>query len=85
MCVAYKTADGETRELPTQDLDRAMPIYRDFEGWKENIGAARAMADLPHAAQKYVSLIEDAAECEAMIVSVGPARDQTILRSKVFD
>ncbi len=88
VCVAYETPEGKTRELPSlvgHDLDRAKPIFEDHEPWKEDIGHARTMADLPAAAQKYVAMIEAAAECEAMIVSVGPGRDQTIVRSKVFD
>jgi adenylosuccinate synthase len=85
VCVAYETPSGETNELPTHDLDHAKPIFRDAEGWKEDIGHARAMGDLPQAARAYVAMIEQAAECDAMIVSVGPGREQTIVRRGVFE
>jgi adenylosuccinate synthase len=85
VCVAYKTPSGETPELPTHDLARAEPIYRDVEPWTENLSGARKMEDLPAAARAYVAMIEQAAGCDAMIVSVGSRRDETIVRSKVFE
>jgi adenylosuccinate synthase len=53
-------------------------------GWKEDLSRARSMSDLPEAARTYVAMIEQAAGCEAMIVSVGSRRDETIVRSHVF-
>jgi len=85
VCVAYRTPSGETSDLPVGELDRAEPIYRDCEPWSEHTGGARKMEDLPAAARKYVELIEQAAGCQAMIVSVGSRRDETILRTGVFD
>jgi adenylosuccinate synthase len=84
VCVAYKTPHGEVGELPTSDLEHATPIYEDMEPWKENLGAAKSMDDLPASARTYVKRIEEAAECEAMIVSIGSRRDETIIRSRVF-
>jgi adenylosuccinate synthase len=85
VCVAYETPRGQTSELPTYDLKHCKPIYRDVEGWAENLSAAHAMSDLPRSARDYVQMIEEAAGCEAMIVSVGSRRDETIIRSKVFE
>jgi len=88
VCVAYDTPNGRKREIDTsligRDLDRVTPVFEEHDGWTEDIGVARSMGDLPKSAQKYVAMIEDAAECEAMIVSVGPGREQTIVRSRVF-
>ena len=85
ICVAYKTPHGEVKELPTHDLEHATPIYEDVEPWKENLGGAKSIDDLPASARAYVKRIEEAAECDAMIVSVGARRDETIVRSRVFD
>jgi len=49
------------------------------------LNEAESIDDLPASARSYVKRIEDAAECEAMIVSVGARRDETIVRSRVFD
>jgi adenylosuccinate synthase len=83
-CVAYDTPRGRVSELPTSDLEHAKPIYEDVEPWKEN-GGAKSITDLPASARAYVKRIEEAAECDAMIVSVGPRRDETIVRSRVFE
>jgi len=85
VCVAYETPRGETKELPTWDLADAKPIYRDVEPWAEELSGAKTMSDLPKAAQTYVAMIEEAAGCDAMIVSVGSRRDATIIRSRVFE
>ena len=85
VCVGYESAGGrEKRELPN-DLEGAKPVLRDVEPWTEDLSRARTMDDLPAAARAYVRMIEEAAGCEAMIVSVGSRRDETIVRSKVFE
>ncbi len=85
VCVAYRTPHGEVNELPTSGLEHATPIYRDMQPWTEDLASAKSMDDLPAAAREYVKLIEHAAECDAMIVSIGSRRDHTIVRSGVFD
>ncbi|CAN5353372.1 adenylosuccinate synthase [soil metagenome] len=79
VCVAYETPHGEVTELPAADLGSAKPVYRSFDGWTENLGAAKSLGDLPAAARRYVELIEEAASCPANIVSVGYRRDETIV------
>ena len=85
VCVAYDTPRGRTEDFPTSDLERCKPIFRDCEPWGDDLAKAKSMGDLPSAARDYVKMIEEAAGCEAMIVSVGSRRDETIVRSKVFD
>jgi adenylosuccinate synthase len=85
VCVAYRTPAGETREFPIDDLDRATPVYASVRGWKESLGHARSMSDLPEAARAYVDLIEKESGCSAFIVSVGSRRDETIVRKNPFD
>jgi len=85
VCVAYETPHGETNELPTFDLERCKPVYRDVEPWTETLSSAKSMDDLPKSARAYVEMIEQAAGCDAMIVSVGSRRDETIIRRRVFD
>jgi adenylosuccinate synthase len=85
VCVAYETPHGETTELPTYDLAHAKPVFRDVEPWSETLSAAKSMSDLPKSAQAYVAMIEEAAGCDAMIVSVGSRRDETIVRRGVFE
>ncbi len=85
VCVAYETPHGRSEDFPTSDLERCKPVFRDCEPWADDLSKAKSMDDLPEAARAYVRMIEETAGCEAMIVSVGSRRDETIVRSGVFD
>ena len=56
VCVAYDVGGVRHDEMPmTQtDFHHAQPVYEHFDGWEEDISGARALDDLPKAAQQYV-------------------------------
>jgi adenylosuccinate synthase len=86
VCVAYEI-DGVRREdvpLSLSEFERAVPVYEQMEGWKEDLSDAREFGDLPKAAQKYVRRLEELTGVEASLVSVGADRNQTILRKNPF-
>ena len=64
----------------TVTLDRVRPIYESFDGWQEEIGALTCFEDLPAAARAYVAFLEETLGIAVPIISVGPERDQTIVR-----
>ncbi len=79
-CTAY-VAGGETYEdfPPHQSLfHRAAPAYEELEGWDEPLGEARSFGDLPPAARKYVDRLQDLVGVRIGVVSVGPAREQSL-------
>jgi adenylosuccinate synthase len=83
LCVAYEI-DGRRAEgwpAAADVLGRARPIYETFDGWDEPIHAVRTLADLPEAARRYVSALEELAGVPIVLVSVGPERTQTIERA----
>ena len=45
-----------------------------FEGWSEELRAARTVAALPAAARRYVAALEDALRAPVLAVSTGPER-----------
>jgi adenylosuccinate synthase len=80
VCTGY-VADGETFEdvPPNQSLfHRAQPMYEDLEGWDESLSEARSFGNLPPAARKYVERLQDLAGVPIGVVSVGPAREQSL-------
>jgi adenylosuccinate synthase len=83
LCVAYEIDGKRIEAWPSSAalLERAVPIYEDFPGWEEPIHEVRALADLPEAARRYVSAIEEVAGAPIVLVSVGPERTQTIERA----
>ncbi|KRT72698.1 MAG: adenylosuccinate synthetase, adenylosuccinate synthase [Deltaproteobacteria bacterium CSP1-8] len=86
VCVAYEI-DGVRREdvpLILSEFERAVPVYEQMEGWKEDLSDAREFGDLPKAAQKYVRRLEELTGVEASLVSVGADRNQTIIRKNPF-
>jgi adenylosuccinate synthase len=84
VCIGYETKHGRTESLPMDELDTVEPIYQSFPGWKEDLGKARKMSDLPAAARTYLEFVEKQAECPYILVSVGPARDETIVLRDPF-
>ena len=83
LCVAYEIDGTRVEAWPSSAalLDRAVPIYEDFAGWEEPIHAVRALSDLPDAARRYVTALEEHAGAPIVLVSVGPERTQTIERA----
>jgi adenylosuccinate synthase len=83
LCVAYDVDGVRVDRWPSSAsvLARATPVYESFEGWSEPIHQVRTLADLPDAARRYVSAIEELAGVPIVLVSVGPERTQTIERA----
>jgi adenylosuccinate synthase len=80
VCTAYR-AKGETFEdfPPHQSLfHRAEPVYEELEGWDDELGEARSFGDLPIAARTYVERLRDLVGVPVSVVSVGPAREQSL-------
>ena len=82
VCVAYKTKDGkETDFFPLYaDEDAITPVYKDFPGWKRDITGCRTFDELPEELKNYIRFIEDETRVPVNIISVGPDRDNTIIR-----
>ena len=80
VCTAYR-ADGELYDdfPPHQSLvHNAEPVFEELEGWDEPLGEARSIEDLPAAARKYLDRLQDLAGVPIGVVSVGPAREQSL-------
>lgn len=82
LCVAYRYKGVEMEYPPQEENAMALvePVYETMPGWSGDISGCRAYGDLPQAARDYISRIEEFLGIPVRIVSVGPDRDQTILR-----
>ncbi len=86
VCVGYKL-DGQLHdELPIEpyDIARAEPVYEQLEGWNEDVRGVRELADLPVGARRYLDRMQGLAGVPLVLVSVGPARAETIVLEKPF-
>jgi len=80
LCTGYE-ADGEVHEEFPGDLgilERAVPRYEWYPGWRSSTGDARKLSELPTEARKYLDRIEALVETPITYVSVGTRRDQII-------
>jgi adenylosuccinate synthase len=53
-------------------------VYEELEGWGEDLGQARAFAELPAAARKYLDRLQELVGVPIGVVSVGPGREQSL-------
>ena len=86
ICVGYRYENTLIDEFPG-DLDivaNGQPVYEDVPGWKEDISDVRDYEELPGAARKYLQRLEDLSGLPIVLVSIGPARRETIIVTNPF-
>ncbi len=83
---AYRIDGKLTEDFPMTlgELSRAEPVYEWLAGWREDVSPMQRFEDLPDAARRYVERIEALAGVPVELISVGPGRDQTIVRGDSF-
>ena len=86
VCEAYRLRGEIIDHFPSsiEDLEACEPILTEFEGWSEDISGILDYDLLPENAKKYITYIEDKLGIKAMLVSVGPDREETIIRHNPF-
>jgi len=86
ICVGYKYKGQMLAEFPAslKVLAAVEPVYEEMPGWPGSICAIRTYEDLPANARRYVERLSAVAGIPLGIVSVGPARDQTIILRDFF-
>jgi len=77
----YRLKGKEIDYLPqsTHHFAACEPVYEELPGWSGDISSVKKYEDLPETAKAYLKYIEDYTETPIAILSVGPARDQTIV------
>ena len=81
VCTAYEIDGQRTEEFPNGDkLTRAKPVIEYMKGWKCDISSCRTMDSLPAAAREYIDYREKSVGAPIKYVSVGPERDEIIIR-----
>ncbi len=81
ICVAYRL-NGKRLDVPPCDatqLANCEPIYEEVRGWNTSTHSARKTSQLPSQARDYVKYISKLTGAKLSIISVGPARGETIV------
>ena len=80
ICTSYRLDGKESNHYPSHvdDLRRVEPVYETLPGWQEDLTQASSLGDLPANAIAYVKRVGELVGIPVEMVSVGPARGQTI-------
>ena len=87
ICVGYSMDGQPISGLPVV-VDRfadCRPIYEEWAGWQESTVGLTDFAQLPDKARAYLARIEELAGVPIDIISTGPDREQTIIKSHPFE
>ncbi len=79
-CIAYRHNGEETDEFPFDISENVEPVYVDLAGWKTDMTKMQHENEFPEEFNGYIDFLEDYLEVPIKIVSVGPDREQTIVR-----
>ena len=77
---AYEIEGRRVTELTYDMQADVKPVYREFKGWKTDLKQVRRYEDFPAEFKTYVEYIERETGVPVAIISVGPDRDETIVR-----
>ena len=79
-CTAYKVNGVETRDFP-YDIEKGIePVYTELPGWQTDMTKYTSEDEFPQQFKDYIKFLETELETPITIISIGPDRDQTIVR-----
>lgn len=82
VAVSYMLDGKKMEHYPSaEQAERVVPEYRELPGWKTSVCEARSYEELPAAFRSYLDFICQETGSQVKVVSVGPDREETIIRS----
>ncbi len=86
IATSYEIDGKEVKTFPMTlgEIERAKPVYETLPGWDEDLTRVRKFEDLPENARNYIDRVEELAETPVDVISIGPGRDETIVRNNPF-
>ena len=83
VCTHYRLADGSVIDyIPFEICNNEIePVYQSLPGWQRDLTDLSSFEELPDALRQYISFIEEAVDVPVNIVSTGPNRRETIVKT----
>jgi adenylosuccinate synthase len=82
-CVAYRINGEEVTKFPFEVAEvQIEPIYTEIDGWNTDMTKMKSENEFPEEFNLYLSFLEEELGVPITIVSVGPDREQTIIRGE---
>ena len=81
ICTGYRVDGKLHREMPSDlmALTNCEPLYERIRGWDSPTTGVTSYRNLPAQAKRYLTRIEELAECRIDMISTGSRRDETII------
>ncbi len=79
-CVAYRQHGERIDYFPYSVEEGIEPVYVELPGWKTDMTHFTDESQFPKAFSDYIQFLEQQLETPIKIISIGPDRDQTIVR-----
>ena len=79
-CVAYRVDGEEIDYFPFDIAEGVEPVYVELPGWKTDMTRMISEDEFPEEFNAYLTFLEEQLGVPVKIVSVGPDREQTIVR-----
>ena len=79
-CVAYKCNGEETKDFPYNIEEGIEPVYKELKGWHTDMTKMTCEDEFPQEFADYIKFLEAELETPIKIISIGPDREQTIVR-----
>ena len=79
-CVAYRQNGQQIDYFPYNIEDGIEPVYQEFPGWNADMTKMTSEDEFPIEFKNYIAFLEEELETPIKIISIGPDRDQTIIR-----
>lgn len=81
-CVAYEIDGTEVSDFPYSiETESLKPVYVTLPGWKTDMTKMKNESEFPENFKKYIEFLEQQLGTPISIVSIGPDREQTIIRN----
>ncbi len=80
VCTAYKINGKLTGDFPYDITSEVEPVYEELSGWQTDMTKMQSEKEFPKEFNAYLSFLEKQLQVPIAIVSVGPDREQTIVR-----
>lgn len=79
-CIGYEINGEKVTDFPFEVDERIKPIYVDMKGWQTDMTKMQKEDEFPAGFKHYISFLEKELQVPIKIVSLGPDREQTIIR-----
>ncbi len=80
-CVAYKHNNQIISDFPFDIEHGIEPVYKELKGWKTDMTHIISEAEFPQEFNDYIKFLESELDTPIKIISIGPDREQTIVRN----